>query len=806
MLREKSGFALRRFVSSMLFLHAITFLLHLTELMVNLGDGKVGFSLNVLFQIFLHDAAFIAHFALWVFPFYLIIYWASDFSARMLLGLLLMFTISISIGLMQYFLISNMLLGADLWNYSLHDIRLTVQASTSISWWQLILFPLVIGGAMRAHYALQQFTFPLTASAGIAAAYGGAFLLLSSAAISLPGDVNQKNLVLNKGDYFLNKTIAFVEGDHLNSPYMQQELLASAGAFPFQHLQSRQDELGDHLVKQSPMPPNFVFVIVEGLGKTFTGPNAEYEGCMPFLDSLSGKSLYWTNFLSTTGRTFGVLPSLLGSLPYGKSGFMEEKQYPNHTTLLRLLKQNGYHTSFYYGGDAAFDGQQRFLQHQQVDFILDEKQFPTGYEKIPANKEGFSWGYPDGELFRRSLELVPARQPYASVYLTVTTHEPFVLPHPEKYNVQLQQFISKYSDNRQVADNKEAFRTLMYADDAIRYLITSYQKRPEYKNTIFIITGDHRMIPVKHKNEIDRYHVPLLIYSPMVKDGEVFKSLCSHADVTPSLVTYLQKKYQLSFPDSVHWLGKGLTFGSTFSSDKHLPIMRNKGDISEYVFGKYFITDGALQNLSDNLDQAQNRDQELTQKVQKYLEQFKLLNEYVIQHNKLYSLRFNTKAPQYAHPANSEITLVDTSNRPDGQVYTQPEEPKREPTPAAQTTSGKPPKLAKTAVNNTIKTDEALKAAQDYMLRHPDDADAYYKLGLQHLKLGNLSWAKANFEKAIALNYKNKQAYEGLIELELQRNDKEAARSFYYKALGVFSKDEFEPMLRKIKAHTDSSN
>jgi uncharacterized sulfatase len=99
-------------------------------------------------------------------------------------------------------------------------------------------------------------------------------------------------LVVNKGDYFLGKTAEFVWGEQINSPYMQQELMASAGAYPLQYQQNINDELGPLLNKTSNTPPNIVFVIVEGLGKTFVGPNAEYKGCMPYLDSLSEKSLF----------------------------------------------------------------------------------------------------------------------------------------------------------------------------------------------------------------------------------------------------------------------------------------------------------------------------------------------------------------------------------------------------------------------------------------------------------------------------------------------------------------------------------
>ena len=41
--------------------------------------------------------------------------------------------------------------------------------------------------------------------------------------------------------------------------------------------------------------PNLVFIIVEGLGRDFVGPGAEFGGFTPYLDSLTTKSLYWEN-------------------------------------------------------------------------------------------------------------------------------------------------------------------------------------------------------------------------------------------------------------------------------------------------------------------------------------------------------------------------------------------------------------------------------------------------------------------------------------------------------------------------------
>ncbi len=795
MLKEKSGFALRRFISSMLFLHAVAFLLHLIEISVTAANGKTFPNLSILLVSMLNDITFIARYSMFVFPAYLVIYWGSDFLARMFMGFVLVITTITLTGLMQYYLISNMILGADLWNYSWHDIQLTIKASANLSWWQLIVFPLFVGLAMRVHYWFQQRTFSFGISAAIAGIYIISGFLNTSLQFIQLNDVNNKALAVSKGDYFLKKTVDFVNGNHLNSPYLQQELMASLGAYPFQYQQKKDDELGPLLNKPSNTPPNIVFVIVEGLGKTFVGPNADYKGCMPYLDSLSEHSLFWTNFLSTSGRTFSVLPSILGSLPYGKAGFMEIDNYPNHTSLYKLLKQNGYKTGFYYGGDVTFDGQNKFLKAQGVDFILDEKKFPESYSKIPADKLGFSWGYGDLAVYRRSMEVMPKKGPLLNVYLTVSTHEPFMLNEPELYEKQINDFIAKHVNNKQVLKNKDAFRTFMYADNAIKELINEYKKRPDFNNTIFILTGDHRMIPVNHKSEIDRYHVPLMIYSPMLKTGKLFKSVSSHADIPSTLTNYLKKQYNLNFPDTVHWLGKGLSFNTSFTSDKHLAIMRNKGQINDFVFGKYFITDGALQILSDNMVQTQSRDIELTKKVQNYLDQFKLLNEYVCASDKLYSVNFTTSAPVFAEDSNNVIIAEKPIQVTDIQ------------TPVAETTIKTKTELKKVEAAELKKTtsiksskNKQLEAAQTAVLKNPEEAESYYQLGLQHLKEGNLNWAKANFEKSIALNYKFKQAYIELIKLELIRNNKEGARVYYYKAIGIFDKEEFATQLEQIKA------
>lgn len=774
MIREKLGFAARRFLISLLFLAGVSVLLHSVEIVAVIISKQVSFSFLLLLQAVANDIAFVAHFAAYTFVIYFIIYLASDFSARMLMAFMLLLIVINQIGLMQYYLVSHVPLGADFWNYSLNDIKLTIKASADVKWWQILAFPMVVGFAMRMHYAMQQYTLPLYTSLGII----GAILLIGFLPINFSFDeVGAKNLALNKADYFLTKSKDFyVEqrgNDGVNS------LIVGANAmYPFQTKQNPTDNFGKYF-KKGNKPPNIVMVLVEGLGKTFLGPQAEYEGTMPFMDSLSRKSLCWTNFLSTTGRTFGVLPSVLGSLPFGASGFMEMgNDVPYHTSLVKLLKQNGYRTGFYYGGDATFDGQQLFLQKQGIDFVLDEKDFPESYKKIPANSGGFSWGYPDKELYRRSLEVLPDTTPYLSVYLTVTTHEPFKFEGSEAYNSRINQLLLQYNNNPNIAENKDAFKTLMYADDALRYLIESYKNRPEYENTIFIITGDHRMIPVKHINELDRYHVPLIVYSPMLKSPKEFKSICSHADLPSTLTAYLQKQYRLTFPDSVHWLGQGLTFKNTFQSDRQMAIMRNKGDISEYVYGEYFITDGALLTIGDNCTLTRNPDEDLRAKVAEQLNQFKQLNNYVCKFNKLYNVK------------NTFISTMPTTNDSNDLNEIMIEEP-------VAVESAKTEKVQPIITQKAQKPEPKNRQPQS---GKSNKGEAAFIMGKVHAELNNPKQARQLLQQALQNNYKVKDAYRLLINLELGLDNKVGALKWYNQAITQIDKASFNDLYKKITA------
>lgn len=105
--------------------------------------------------------------------------------------------------------------------------------------------------------------------------------------------------------------------------------------------------------------PNIVIVISESLSASFSGSNLSLKKSLtPFTDSLGAKGLSWNNFFSNAERSYGVLPNLLASLPSGTAvkGFINMPQdkhsdlrFPKHNSLIKILNNNNYNTSYFYG-------------------------------------------------------------------------------------------------------------------------------------------------------------------------------------------------------------------------------------------------------------------------------------------------------------------------------------------------------------------------------------------------------------------------------------------------------------------------
>src|SRR5437588_11946451 len=104
---------------------------------------------------------------------------------------------------------------------------------------------------------------------------------------------------------------------------------------------------------------------------------------------------------------------------------------------------------------------------------------------------------------------------------------------------------------------REIYSTILYTDAALRTYFEEAAKLPGYRNTIFIITGDHRLVEIPPSTRIDRYHVPLIIFSPHLSRPARIQSISSHLDIAQTLLGLLRHRYGHAAPDRVSWVGYG---------------------------------------------------------------------------------------------------------------------------------------------------------------------------------------------------------------------------------------------------------
>ncbi len=468
--------------------------------------------------------------ALLVVPFTILFWIRSKLAACFYIAVTSLLTIGY-LGLIYYFSVALVPLGADLFGYSWAEVEHTLSISNNFNWLIMLLVCGVIIGLRSLSKLFSRARFSAVLLSGFTFLLGiSLFLSSGPGAKAYPSDM-EFYLVNNKLNYFLTKSYQYwyQNGDD-NEDHMayylndeQQDAYTFkyiTNEYPFLHQAKPNNVLGSFFKLDSVQKPNVVFVVVESLGRAYSGENAYLGSFTPFLDSLSNHGLYFQNFLSTSGRTFGVLPGLFGALPFAEKGFMQQgDKMPQHLSLISILKKQGYQTGFYYGGAAHFDQMDAFLKKQEIDYILEEKDFGPGYEKLPATQQGrFSWGYGDRELFRKSLTLMSSTtKPRLDIYLTIATHDPFLIPDQKTYIQRAEQrfIILKLTETQKQEHRKymKQYSALIYTDDAIRYFIREYSRRPDFKNTIFVFTGDHRMPEIPVASKIDRFHVPLLIYS-----------------------------------------------------------------------------------------------------------------------------------------------------------------------------------------------------------------------------------------------------------------------------------------------------
>lgn len=276
---------------------------------------------------------------------------------------------------------------------------------------------------------------------------------------------------------------------------------------------------------------NVVLITIESYSAEFMKSYGNDQNITPFLDSLSQKSLQFTNLYATGNRTVRGLEAVTLCLPptAGES-VVKRKDNKNKFSTGAIFKQKGYNVKFMYGGDAFFDNMQDFYTGNGYQ-IVDKSSFTPG-EITFSNV----WGVCDEDMYNKAVKVMNAEakenKPFFNHIMTVSNHRPFTYPN-NKIDIP--------------GDIKSRDGGVKYTDYSLRKFFEMASKQPWFTNTVFVIVADHCASSAgKTELPMDKYRIPAFIYSPGIKPEKCTK-LVSQIDLMPTLFGLLHFDYQSKF-------------------------------------------------------------------------------------------------------------------------------------------------------------------------------------------------------------------------------------------------------------------
>ncbi|MFD0963014.1 LTA synthase family protein [Pseudofulvibacter geojedonensis] len=313
---------------------------------------------------------------------------------------------------------------------------------------------------------------------------------------------------------------------------------------------------------------NIVLIIVESYGDENVSFSNKKTGNTPFLDSLITQSLYFKNGFANGRVSIDAVPSTISGIPsiIGEPYIASTYAFNNVNTLPKILKQEGYNTSFFHG---AFNGSQNFDQYSSIagfDKYYGKDQYP---DNNPEHDDG-KWGIFDEEFLQFfGKELNTFKEPFFSSVFTISSHVPFIMPKKHLNNFK--------------KGNTRFYQTVGYTDYSLKKFFNYAKTQKWYKNTLFVITADHcsSVNHGKYKSKLEEYEIPIILFDPNNNNlkGVSDKNL-QQIDILPSILDYLG--YNKKF----------ISFGNSYKNDENLIINYVNNVYHVVIDDYYFIFDG----------------------------------------------------------------------------------------------------------------------------------------------------------------------------------------------------------------------
>ncbi len=299
--------------------------------------------------------------------------------------------------------------------------------------------------------------------------------------------------------------------------------------------------------------PHIFLIMIEsfnaGVINKRTSDGKEY---LPFFNELMSKGRYIERFYGNSIQTAkGHFASLFSMVPLYKGKVFREYADNNFVGLADCLSQTGYYNTFINGQySSRFDNVEYMMLNHGFDAYL------PGKDLIPkSDTEAWgTWGIVDAELYRSVFKYLDnSSNKNSPQFVTITPtfhHVPFSIPKEKR---------ALYKNPS--ALEKRYANSVRFVDNGLKVFFEELDKRPEFENSLIIITGDHAYPIGEHGiifNEVgyfeQSFRTPCLIIwknhiTALIDSTNTF----SQIDIAPTILNAIN-----AMPQSHHFQGQNM--------------------------------------------------------------------------------------------------------------------------------------------------------------------------------------------------------------------------------------------------------
>ena len=265
--------------------------------------------------------------------------------------------------------------------------------------------------------------------------------------------------------------------------------------------------------------PNILLIVWESCGGTIAGCTGAATDATPNLDSLAAEGIFFSNCHANSFRTDrGLVCINSGWLGLPTASLMKIPQKCESLPgLAKTLKEVGYVTDFWYGGDITFTNMGGFMIQNGFHKTYSDRDFPS-------SQRTSKWGVPDEYVFDHVISDIEKRKnssPWFTEIMTLSSHEPWKVPYKRL--------------------DKDIENSFAYTDHCIGMFINKLKTMPAWKNTLVIIVPDHGVLsdPKYSLSSYDVVHIPLVFTGGAVSGSRNISTLMNQSDIAATLLGQL---------------------------------------------------------------------------------------------------------------------------------------------------------------------------------------------------------------------------------------------------------------------------